>query len=92
MRAKPQIFIRITGPHSARGHGGKREYWDVGIYNAGTGKTFDLVPWNEGCSLSERQAAAIAAEASEVTGFQVQGYRVETVTASRLIKIEGSES
>ena len=60
--------------------------------NAGTGKTLDLVPWNERGSLSERQAAVIAAEASEITGFQVQGYRVETATASRLIKIEGSES
>lgn len=92
MRTDPQTFIRITGPHVRSGYCGDREYWDVGIYNAGTGKTLDLVPWNERGSLSERQAAVIAAEASEITGFQVQGYRVETVTASRLIKIEGSES
>lgn len=89
--AGPQIFIRITGPHTARGYCGDRQYWDVGIYNASTGKTLDLVPWNERCSLSERQAAEIAAEASEVTGFQVKGYRVETVTSSRLVKIEGGE-
>ena len=45
--AEPQIFIRITGPHTARGYCGDRQYWDVGIYNASTGKTLDLVPWNE---------------------------------------------
>ena len=86
---EPRVFIRITGPHTVRGHCGDRQYWDVGIHNAGTGKTLDLVPWNERCSLSEREAAAIAAEASDVTGFQVQSYRVETETASRLVKIEG---
>lgn len=89
--AESQIFIRITGPHTARGHCGNRQHWDVGIYNASTGKTLDLVPWNERCSLSEREAAAIAAEASEVTGFQVQGYRVEAETALRLVKIEGGK-
>ena len=88
---EPRVFIRITGPHVARGHCGPRKYWDVGIHNAHTGKTLDLVPWNERCSLSEREAAAIAAEASEVTGFQVQSYRVETETASRLVKIEGRD-
>ena len=83
-------FIQITGPHTCRGLCGDRRYWNVGILNPASGKYLDLVPWNERGSLTLSQAQQIAQEASEVTGFSVQGYRLETVTASRLVLDEES--
>ena len=82
-------FIQITGPHTRLGYCGDRNYWNVGILNPASGKYLDLVPWNEHASLSLSQAQQIAQEASEATGFSVQGYRLETVTTSRLVLDEG---
>ena len=74
------VQIHVKGPYEARTMAGTKSYWDVFLFNIDNGTKFDLVPWNERCSLSKQEALHMANEMQTVTGFPICKFKIEKKT------------